>query len=299
MLLNVRKLRLPDALLMVAFGAAALMAFRNVIFIAFLAPVLLAAYGWPLAAARLPRFPSAAGAAVSGAVLGAWLLAGLWQGDLFQLRAAEWRFPRQAAEFLRSNEIKAPMFNSYEYGGYLIWSLWPFQQTFIDGRALNESTYRDYQTILYSGAAAAEEGRPQREQLLGQYGVEIVVMNGFEYVTGVIYPVVLALADPQNQDWQLIFESEQAVVFARDSEQNRGLIAQHRLEKSRVLNHLEASCRAYIEHDPELPNCARSLGLLFLRAGDRRRARQALSLYLERIPYRDPEAEAAFRQAAD
>ena len=87
-------------------------------------------------------------------------------------------------------------------------------------------------------------------------------------------------------------------LFARDTEQNRSLIYQHPLEKSQVLDHLEASCRIYIEHDPELPNCARSLGLLFLQGGDRRRARQALSLYLEHIPYRDAQAEAALQKAA-
>ena len=58
LLLNARKVRIPDALLLLAFGSAALMAFRNVILVAFLAPVLLAAYGWPLVAVRLPRLPS-------------------------------------------------------------------------------------------------------------------------------------------------------------------------------------------------------------------------------------------------
>lgn len=298
LLLNAKRVRLPDALLLLAFGAASLMAFRNVIFIAFLAPVLLAAYGWPIVASRLPRAPSSWIAAAAAVALSAGLLGGFWQGKLFQLRAAEWRFPRQAAEFLQTNQIKARMFNSYEYGGFLIWSLWPQLQTFIDGRALNESVYRDYQRILSPRGSSVEESRRQREQLLDQYEVEVVLMNGFEYVSGVIYPVVLALADPKNQDWRLVYEDGQAVVFARDSERNRNLIARHALAKSRVLNHLEASCRAYIEHDPELPNCARSLGFLFLNAGDRPRARGAFSLYLESIPYRDPEAEQAFRQAA-
>jgi hypothetical protein len=114
----------------------------------------------------------------------------------------------------------------------------------------------------------------------------------------VIYPIVLAMANPQDNEWQLIFADQGAVIFARNSEANRGLIAQGRLEKSRVLEHLESSCRIYIEHDPELPNCARTLGFLFLQGGDRQRARAAFALYLENTPFPDPEAEAAFRQAA-
>jgi hypothetical protein len=297
LLLNAKKVRLPHALLFVAFGAAALTAFRNVVFIAFLAPILLAAYGWPWVVPRLPRLPQSAVAAAAALALATPLISSFSQGKLFQMRAAEWKFPRSASEFLKANQIKSKMFNSYEYGGYLIWSLWPQLHTFIDGRALNESVYRDYQKILYSRSSSADQSRRLREQLFDQYQVGIVVMNGFEYVTGVIYPVVLALADPKNQEWRLIHEDAQAVVFARDSGVNRDLIARHELEKSRVLNHLEASCRLCIEHDPELSNCARSLGLLLLKAGDRQRARGALSLYLENIPYRDPEAEQAFRQA--
>jgi hypothetical protein len=297
LLLNAKKVRLPHALLFVAFGAAALTAFRNVVFIAFLAPILLAVYGWPWVVPRLPRLPQSAVAAAAALALATPLISSFSQGKLFQMRAAEWKFPRSASEFLKANQIKSKMFNSYEYGGYLIWSLWPQLHTFIDGRALNESVYRDYQKILYSRSSSADQSRRLREQLFDQYQVGIVVMNGFEYVTGVIYPVVLALADPKNQEWRLIHEDAQAVVFARDSGVNRDLIARHELEKSRVLNHLEASCRLCIEHDPELSNCARSLGLLLLKAGDRQRARGALSLYLENIPYRDPEAEQAFRQA--
>jgi hypothetical protein len=299
LLLNAKKVRIPDALLFVAFSAAALMAFRNVILVAFLAPLLLAAYGWPMISPRLAAAPQRMIATAVGVTLAAALIFGFWRGTLFQLRAAEWRFPQQAAQFLRSNRIEAKMFNSYEYGGYLIWSLWPQQQTFIDGRALNESVYRDYQRILYPSASSQDESRRERDRLLDRYGVELVVMNGFEYVTGVIYPLVLAMANPQNTGWQLIFADEGAVIFARDSEGNRDLIAGRRLEKVRVLEHLEASCRVYIEHDPELPNCARTLGFLFLQGGDRQRARAALALYLENIPYRDAEAESAFRKVAD
>ena len=116
-----RKLRLWDVLLFAAFGAASLMAFRNMVFVAFLAPVLLATYAWPLLAAKLPRLP--ARLVELPMLLG---LAGLLvylgsAGGLFQLRAAEWKFPQGAAEFLRRNQISDPIFNSYEYGGYLIW----------------------------------------------------------------------------------------------------------------------------------------------------------------------------------
>ena len=63
LLLSWRVARLTDALLFTAFAAASLTAFRNTPLIAFLAPVLVAAYGGPLVTATLARIGSPAAVA--------------------------------------------------------------------------------------------------------------------------------------------------------------------------------------------------------------------------------------------
>ena len=88
-----RRVRIADWILLAAFGAAALTAFRNEMLIGMLAPILIAAYfpgklRWPL-----PVWAHyAAAAALAGAIV--WSAA---RGASFQLRAAEWRFPRRRA----------------------------------------------------------------------------------------------------------------------------------------------------------------------------------------------------------
>ncbi len=196
MILAWRKLRLSDLLLFAAFGAASLMAFRNVPFIAFLSPMLLASYAWPLLATKLPRLSTGVVKLALSLGLAGLLVYQAPAGGLFQLRAAEWKFPKGAAEFLRRNQITDPIFNSYEYGGYLIWALWPQQRTFIDGRALNEAVYRDYAKILHIKGSAGPKGKELRAELLDRYGVQFVVTNAFEFASGVIYPLVLALSGP-------------------------------------------------------------------------------------------------------
>ncbi len=294
-----KKVRVSDALLFLAFGAASLLAFRNIAFIAFLAPVLLATYAWPLfaklAARGAPRLPGKAIDIGFLLGLGALCMQQAWAGNLYQLRVAEWKFPVGAANFLKENQVQAPIFNTYEYGGYLSWSLWPEQRTFIDGRALNESVYDDYWKILYSQGSSGEQSRGARAELLRRYGVQIVVTNAFEFVTGVAYPIALALGHASETDWQLVYQDAQALVYARDVPENRALIEKHAINKKRVGDHLESACRTYIEHDPELPNCARTLGLIFLRAGERERAREALALYLGHIDYPDAEAQRIYR----
>ena len=306
LLLSWRRVRLTDVLLFAAFAGASLTAFRNTPLIAFLAPVLVAAYGGPLVGAIPARFgplrlpvqaPRYLAITAAVAILAVFIQQAC-AGRVFQLRAAEWKFPATAARFLEENQLDQPMFNSYEFGGYLLWSLWPMQKTFIDGRALNESVYRDYRKILYNRGRNAEE-RAALDRLLANYGVGIVVTNAFEYVRGVIYPLALTLGDASNTSWELVFEDGQTLVFARDIPENRELIARHQLPKTRLGDHLEGACGTYIDRVPSMPNCARTLGFLFARMGLRERAERTLGLYLSRTNYPDNEARQAHQRLVD
>ncbi len=274
LLLAWRKVRVVDWLLFAAFATASLMAFRNILLTGCLAPVLIAAYfPWPR---KLPRLAEIAAPLLLAGVLAA----GIVRGQFFQLRAAVWKFPSGAADFLLDHKISEPIFNTYETGGYLIWRLWPEQRVFIDGRALNESVYGDYASILSNS--------PARRELLARYGVGAIVANAFEYTTGVLYPLVLALSDPE---WQLVHADPAALVFLRHPPPGV-----HALSKAAIRDHLEAECRLHVEKDPELCLCARTLGFLFLRNGDAERARRSFALYLESPHQPDPEAEQAYRR---
>ena len=197
-------------------------------------------------------------------------------GGAFQLRAAEWRYPVGAADFLLSHHVAGHIFNTYEYGGYLIWRLWPEQQVFIDGRSLSESLFQDYRRIM-----GTPPGDARRDATLARYGVGAIAMNAFEYNSGIIYPLALALAQPGEADWKLVYEDAAAMVFLRDVPAGTPV-----LDKARILDHLEAECTLHVTRDPEFSLCARTLGDFFLRLGDRARARKNLALYLEH-PYDD------------
>jgi len=273
LLLSWKRVRPADWMLFAAFGAASLLAFRNVLLIGLFAPIPIAAYfPWKR---RLPVFaPYAAAAALALAL--AW---GALRGSFFQLRAAEWRYPAGAAAFLTCNPISAPLFNTYEYGGYLIWK---GQRVFIDGRALSETVFQDYRWIL-----AAPPATPARADILARYGIGAIVVNAFEYNSGVLYPLVFALVEPAAAEaWHLVYEDPQSMVFLRDVPPGIPI-----LDRSRIPAHLEAECRLHVERDPEFSLCARTLGDLFLRAGDTLRARRWLAFYLDHPYAPDPEAQ--------
>ena len=277
-----RRVRLVDWLLFSAFAMAGLSAQRNIFLIGFLAPVLIASYfPWK------PRFPVFGEYATAALVVGA-LGAGIASGSLFQLRAAEWKYPAGAADFLLAHHVTEPLFNTYEYGGYLIWRLWPRERVFIDGRALSESIFMDYARILYNRDSS--DGK-SADELLEGYGVQAIVMNSFEYTNGLVYLLGPALADPRRTDWKLVYSDAQAMVFLRHPPPGV-----EPLDSLRVLDHMEAECALHIEREPQCPRCARGLGQVLTRIGDFTRARRWIGVYLAHPHDPDPEAEQAYQR---
>jgi hypothetical protein len=278
-----RKVRTADWLVFLTFAAAAMTAQRNVFLIAMIAPVILASYlPWKW---RTPAWmPSAAAAAVA-----AGLVFGIVRGPFFQFRVAEWKFPAGAADFLLQHQVRGRLFNTYEYGGYLMWRLWPQERVFIDGRALSESVFQDYARILYNHDAS--DGQPAGNALLARYGIDVIVMNTFEPSGGTIYLLAPSLADPNQPAWKLVYQDAQAVIFMRSPPP--GVTP---LNSADVLAHIENECDLHIEHEPQYTRCARSLGQIFTRAGDYDRARKWVGKYLQYPHEADPQAEEAWQR---
>jgi hypothetical protein len=276
-----RRLRLTDLLIFILFSLLTLLAGRNAFLIACIAPILIATY------APIPsRHASATAVATSALAVAALAIAVALGGRyLPQLRVAEWAHPVGPARFLREHAITGRMFNTYEYGGYLIWALWPQQRVFIDGRALSESVFADYGRILHYADNAT--GKSARE-LLDQYGIDVILMNTFEYTSGVAYALPPALAEAEDPTWQLVYADATAVIFMRKPPPGIRPIA-----RDQVFTSMESECALHIAHQPEYSGCARALGLMYASVGEPASARRWLSLYLQHHIGSDPEAERA------
>ena len=274
-----RRVRLVDWLLFPAFAVAALMAQRNTILIGLLAPILIASY-FPWRPSLPPLAPFAAALLVMGGAIAA------SADSFFQLRAAEWKYPVGAADFLLDHHIPGPIFNTYEYGGYLIWRLWPEERVFIDGRSLSESVFQDYSRILFN---LDDNAGPTARELVDRYGIQTIVMNTFEHREGYVYWLAPALAD-QPAEWKLVYSDPAAIVFMRQPPPG---VAP--LDSARIFDQMEAECLLHLELVPQQTACARGLGQVFT-AIDAARARRWLAYYLQRPHPDDPEAEAAYQR---
>ena len=278
-----RQVRVADWLLFVGFAAAALTAQRNLVLAGIVAPIMLASYlPWKF---RVP----AATPLVVAVLLAGGTVWGAASGSLFQFRAAEWKIPRGAADFLVAHQVPGPLFNTYEYGGYLIWRLAPRLGVFIDGRALSESVFQDYARILYNHDSS--DGQTSGEELLERYGVQTIVMNTLEASNGLVYLLAPSLADPSQSKWKLVYDDAEAVVFVRTLPP--GVTALNSLD---VLTHMENECAVHLAREPEYPRCARALGQIFGKISDYGRARKWIGVYLGYPHAPDAEARDAYRR---
>ena len=252
LLLARRRVRPADWILFGLYALATIMAARNLMLSGIVGPILIAAYfPWTRALPRALQY-------LAPLLLAAAAAAPIARGDAFQFRAIAWNRPSGAADFLLAHPTTGRLFNSYEQGGYLIWRLAPPQPVFIDSRALNESVYRDFLSIA--------NNHPDAAALLTQYGIGVILMEGFEDVTGILWPLPLALADPGREDWKLVYWDRQSLLFMRHPPPD---VAP--LPSLQVLTALEAQCSDHIEHDPGTPGCTAELARLFARMGDRGR----------------------------
>ncbi len=108
--------------------------------------------------------------------------------------------PVDAVAAIRVQRPAGPMFNSYNWGGYLIFTLWPDYLVFVDGRTdlYDEEFLRDY--LKTHGA---EDGWQER---LAHYDVRLVVVEANS---------VLARFLRLEPGWEEIFRDGMAAVFTR------------------------------------------------------------------------------------
>lgn len=278
LLLGRGKARPADWLLFGIFALAGIWAIRNMVFLAVIGPLVIATYlPW-----KSRPLPVAAQFAIAVVLLTAGA-ARVAQGKAFQLYAFDAVRPAGAAGFMLAHHITGRMFNTYEHGGYLMWRLWPQEQVFVDGRALNETVFQDYRDMAYN--LASPGGKPAL-QLLDQYGIQVIVLTGFEYVVGTPHLLVTVLADPGQTEWKLVYQDGQAIVFMRQPPPGV-----QPLNSLSALAGLETQCAEHIRLVPDEPFCARGACQLFERLNDPARARRWMAYYLEHKIAPDPEAE--------
>lgn len=160
----------------------------------------LESLGWRI---RRPRRPRGGMAILNGAlllvVLGGGLLkiAATLQPRIVESAQKEY-LPVEVAAFLNQANLSGKMFNSYNWGGYLMFAA-PDYPVFVDGR-----------TDLYDDALLrqwlATTGGKDWEATFAQFGIDLVVIERDSSLAGILR---------QNPGWREVYSDSMASVFER------------------------------------------------------------------------------------
>ncbi|MFA6285257.1 MAG: hypothetical protein WC643_01860, partial [Parcubacteria group bacterium] len=122
----------------------------------------------------------------------------------------------RAAGFLKSEGIAGPIFNNYDIGGYLIWSLPKNEKVFVDNRPAE-----------YPGSFFTDIYKPMQEnpeifkKIDQQYNFNTIVFSRSDITPwGMNFLKLIR----ENPDWTKVFEDDYAVVFLRKNEGNGTII---------------------------------------------------------------------------
>ncbi len=136
------------------------------------------------------------------------VMVGLLVSAVFAVRSAPGRveevfaedYPVECLQVVQEQDIRGNMFNTYRWGGYLAWHLWPAHKTFIDGRAdvMGHELMMDW--------VRCHHLEPGWREVLDRHGVQWVLIS-------IRSPLCRALR--MTPEFELIHSTANAELFAR------------------------------------------------------------------------------------
>ena len=112
-------------------------------------------------------------------------------------------YPAGTVAYVQSHDLPGEILNSYNWGGYLIWKLYPEERVYINGRAdlYGDEFISEYLRVTYL--------LPGWEETLARYGVGHVIVEAQSPLAG-----GLAL----HPAWREVYRDELAVVYCEGVE---------------------------------------------------------------------------------
>jgi hypothetical protein len=168
--------------------------------------------------------------------------------------------------------IPGNMFNPLDWGGYLMWYLYPDYRVFIDGRGLREDVVVQASKIM---AAVKNDSQdiPEWKAYLEHYNISLIITYSVEHFTGRLIPLVPALLN--DPEWNLIYIDELSLVFAKETPENSTGISKLSISKEwawhEVISEAQIKSRGYFSKNVRV-NFLITMGDAFLSLKDYQRA---------------------------
>lgn len=209
MILSRRRLDISELILLLGTGYLSITVARNIALFAVVAAPILARHlndvfqkrGWVVNAVQQPSRMMIRLNVLIIVIVGMGLLLNIVNNALpkVQEKALEAVVPVQAVEFIKAHDYEGEIFNSYNWGGYLIFYL-PESPVFIDGRT---DLYGDALVEQYASIAL---GREEPDAVFDTYSIGYVLVENGSGIDNNLREKV---------GWDLIYEDDLAVIYVK------------------------------------------------------------------------------------
>jgi hypothetical protein len=110
-------------------------------------------------------------------------------------------FPVMAVQYLNTHSVPGPMYNSYYFGGYLIFARGPEHKVFIDGRG---DVYE--RAGVFSDQVALVNLKPGFLAILQKYNIQSCLLSPGDGLSTTLAAL---------PEWQQAYTDDQSVIFVR------------------------------------------------------------------------------------
>ncbi len=193
-------------------------------------------------------------------------------GEVLQFDMRGKRYPSGAAAFIQDSGLTGNMFNLYNWGGYLVWHLYPDYRVFIYGRTINETAFFHYNQIVRA-EGGNERDQPLWKRLLDAYGIDFIVTSAVAS-SGHIVPFVNMLYD--DRGWELVYTDGKSMIFVKATPDNQDFIHRYYLSKEQIYDEIISECKQGIADTPATWGYYETLGYVYMKQN---RLKEALSMF--------------------
>lgn len=182
------------------------------------------------------------------------------------------QYPVAAADFIREQKLPANLYNAYDWGGYLMWRLYPDYLVYVDGRSDSEE--------YFAASTRIENSLTGWQNDLRRHGVKTIITRTCFYDTGGPLDLINALS--RASDWELVYQDDVALVYLRAGEAARlGLPV---LPKNRAFATMLSEATRLQQDAFPRPRVNLALARAHLAAGDFQAARESYARHVEVEP---------------
>lgn len=209
LVLSARRKTAVEMLLLFGFAAMSFLAARNIAQFALVGAIVLARHGHAALEPLLKVIPKGKQVSENLArvinifvLVVAIALAGIKIASVstFEINqeTVDERQPTKAIVFLQEQLPEGPLLNSYNWGGYVVWALYPDYLSFVDGRT---DLFDDEILSAYLQAWRTDPGW---EDVLGRWNIRLTLLE----------PGAPLNKELLDQGWRQLYADEQAVILA-------------------------------------------------------------------------------------